>query len=1349
MAETAAGAALTRRLAEERITAMRSSDHLLLYTDGAEANGVAEYNHALLGALAGRGYRLTCVQTRKDNPLIRRQAELGVRHVWLDFDTDRDFRRSLTNPADAQCIFQAHKPDLVVFSNGCPLSHFAAKEVAVERGLPFLIVEGFAALYLAERFADRVPGLARHYAAARAVIAVSQENLRLLHQRFGLPSGQGTVIYYGRPERFFQPPHAATRQRLRAEWDIPADAVLCLTAARLDPIKGYAYQLEALRLLQQTPLWPRLFFVWAGTGSLADSLPERLRRQEAADHVRLLGQRWDVADWLDAADIYVHPSEAEGMPLAVMEAMAKGLPVAASAVGGIPEELGDTGQLLHVPQADPPAAVQALAETISLWAQDAERRRSAGAACRERALALFREERMLDETIGVIERALLPEGDYVAPGWAVLRPDACFPAMQVGDRRATAWPYLRREVPHPWYVDRRWPAIGWLSRDEAHLLYQSALQFRGQRALEIGCFVGWSTCHLALAGMTVDAVDPLLSRPELAESVRVSLQAAGVLECVHLVAGASPQAVEEMAAREGRRWPLIFIDGDHEGDGPLRDAMVAARFAADDALVLFHDLASPVVARGLEYLRVHGWRTLVYQTMQIMGAAWRGRARPVDHHPDPKVAWTLPEHLRHFPVCNAPVPATADRPAPLTSGYNRSPERQRRGRPVAGAPGFSDVCSVETMAWVAGAESSKPRQYRAGASRTQPRPPGSLDFNGASDVLQPLLTLDPPPVRQEHPMTTVADALQEIGRLHQAGDVARAEQLCRQVLEREPDCAEAHFDLANLLTGAGKRAEAVAHYRHGLRFRPDHAEALTGLGVALAEQGALDEAVANLQAATRLKPDLARAHYNLGVALAQQNKFDEATTRLEEALRLQPGYAQAYYALGNVRSSQGKKDEALALYREALRLKPDFADAYNNYGLALAEARRSAEAAVVLRQAVRLLPRGAEAHNNLGLALADLGRFAEAEDCYQEALRLNPRYADAHNNLGSAYKEQGRLEEALASYQLALWLNPDSASTHWNRALALLQKGDFEEGWQEYEWRWQRPKARPRSFPQPAWDGSPPAGRTLLLWMEQGLGDMLMFIRFAELVQQQGATVVVECPRFLHPLFARCRGIDRLVAEGTPLPDFDAHVPLMGLPHRLKTTVAAIPANVPYLFADEERVQRWGQELAGLDGFRIGITWQGNRHHQWDHFRSFPVRHFAALAQVPRVRLISLQKGYGAEQLKPLGNRFAVTELNSEEDAATAAFMDTAAIMQNLDLVITADTAIAHLAGALGVPVWVALSAVTDWRWLRGRDDSPWYPTLRLFRQSRLGDWEGVFSRMATEVQRLVSNERETRSGDS
>jgi glycosyltransferase involved in cell wall biosynthesis/predicted O-methyltransferase YrrM len=632
---------------------VNSSYHVLVYTEDPGVGGVAQYNHALLSALAVRGYRVSCAQARADNPLVRRQAELGVRHLWLDFDALKDTRRTLTNEADAEQVFQAARPDLVVFSNGWPVSHFAAKRVAIRSGIPFLVVEGLVDSCFARAFAAQLDELSQHYARARAVIAVSEHNLRALRQYFLLPADRGQVIRYGRPACFFEPPDPGVRQRRRAELGVPEDAVLCLTAARLEPIKGHRHQLEAIRRLQGLPAWSRLHFAWVGPGSLAAALAEAARRLGAADRVHILGQRWDVPEWLDAADVFVLSSEAEGMPLAVMEAMAKGVPVVASAVGGIPEQVGPAGKLLPSPRVDARATAQALAETLATWATDPELRRSIGAACRERARARFREERMVAETLAVVERALLPAGDYVAPGLAVVRPDACFPHVTRGDPRANPWPYLRREVPHPWYVDRRAPHIGLLSRDEAHLLYNNALQFRGRRALEIGCFLGWSTCHLALAGVEVDALDPVLARAEAAASVRASLAAAGVLEAVHLHPGASPEGVRQLAAQARRRWSLIFVDGNHEGSAPLQDARVAEEFAEPDAMVLFHDLAAPDVARGFDYFRDRGWSTRVYQTMQLMGVAWRGNVRPVDHHPDPAVAWRLPAHLRHHSLTAA------------------------------------------------------------------------------------------------------------------------------------------------------------------------------------------------------------------------------------------------------------------------------------------------------------------------------------------------------------------------------------------------------------------------------------------------------------------------------------------------------------------------------------------------------------------------------------------------------------------------------------------------------------------------------------------------------------------------
>jgi hypothetical protein len=359
-------------------------------------------------------------------------------------------------------------------------------------------------------------------------------------------------------------------------------------------------------------------------------------------------------------------------------------------------------------------------------------------------------------------------------------------------------------------------------------------------------------------------------------------------------------------------------------------------------------------------------------------------------------------------------------------------------------------------------------------------------------------------------------------------------------------------------------------------------------------------------------------------------------------------------------------------------------------------------------------------------------------------LRLNPQYVDAHVNLASALKEMNRPQEALASYELALWLKPDAPSTHWNRSLVWLQEGDYERGWAEYEWRWRRPKTRPRPFPQPTWDGTPLAGRTILIWMEQGLGDIVHFIRYTALVKERGGTVIVECPAFLMPLLSRCPGIDRLVAEQTPLPTFDVHCSLMSLPLLCGTTsLAKVPAPIPYVFVDEERVQSWRQRLAGLTGFKIGIVWQGNPHHPVDRHRSVPLARFAPLAAVRGIRLISLQKE-GTEQLRAVAGRFVVSELDGTWDPPHEAFLDSAAIMKGLDLVVTVDTAIAHIAGALGVPVWVPLSEVSDWRWLREREDTPWYPTLRLFRQKRLGDWEPVFERMARELDKLVPRSETT-----
>jgi len=631
--------------------------HIFLSTQDPGVGGVAQYNHSLLCGLVKLGYRVTCLQPQAFNDSsITHQQNLGIQHLWLEKETVENLFRLFTEPGK--------KPDLIICSNTNPFSNLPIKQIAIQLEIPYIVVEGLVEPHLAENFAEYLNELSHQYAQAKSVIAVSYDNLNLLHKLFKLPKDKGQVIYYGRPSEYFTASDLSMREHLRQQLGIPSNGVVCFTAARIETRKGYQYQLDAIQQLMHSPVWHQLYFVWAGAGifqpQLETELKEAVEHLGITDKVIFLGQRLDVSDWLNTADIFVFPSQLEGMPLCVMEAMAKGLPVIASAVSGIPEELGETGKLLTDPKIDPEATVRELVSVIEDWVINPQLRQSIGHACKQRAEEMFREKRMMEETVKVIEHALLPFKDYVSPGYEIIQPDQHFPNMVVGDTNTCGWSYLRREVPHNWYVDKRQPTIGFLSRDEAHIVYNTALKFKGKKALEIGCWLGWSACHMALAGVELDVIDPLLDREDIYQSVRNSLKDAGVLDSVNLVGGYTPQKVEELAEQLQRKWSLIFIDGDHEAPGPLNDAIICEQLAEADALILFHDLNSPDVAQGLNYLKQKGWNTMVYQTMQIMGVAWRGNVEPVQHKPDPKVNWNLPEHLQNYSVSGSSTVSPKD-----------------------------------------------------------------------------------------------------------------------------------------------------------------------------------------------------------------------------------------------------------------------------------------------------------------------------------------------------------------------------------------------------------------------------------------------------------------------------------------------------------------------------------------------------------------------------------------------------------------------------------------------------------------------------------------------------------------
>jgi tetratricopeptide (TPR) repeat protein len=525
---------------------------------------------------------------------------------------------------------------------------------------------------------------------------------------------------------------------------------------------------------------------------------------------------------------------------------------------------------------------------------------------------------------------------------------------------------------------------------------------------------------------------------------------------------------------------------------------------------------------------------------------------------------------------------------------------------------------------------------------------------------------------------------------------------------------------------------------------PAEFDALFALARREHRAGRLAEATAAYRKILALRPNVAEVHNHLGVALSQQGKFDEAAARFEQAIALRTNYPEAHNKLGNLLRDQGKLDEAAARYQQALALRPDYADAHNNLGIILARQSRLDQAAARFEQAIALRPDYATAHNNLGNVLQSQGKFDEAVARYEHALALRPNYADAHCNLGVVLRALGKLDEAAAHYTQALVLRPDYPDAQLGLAACYLVAGDYERGWPAYEGRLRRPGYLPQ-LSLPRWTGEPLAGHSLLLLADQGLGDTLQFVRYGRALKERGARVVLAAPAALGWLLARSadwHGPGRhkpdwdelfMLGSGKELPRCDFYLPLLSAPGMLRTTASTIPCEVPYLWADPKLTAEWRAELAGIDGFKIGIAWQGSRDYRWDRQRSIPLAHFAPLARLPGVRLVSLQKGFGSEQIATVD--FPVLDLSGRLDEVAGPFMDTAAVIRSLDLVVSPDSVIAHLAGALGAPVWLALQFSAEWRWLLQRDDSPWYPTMRLFRQTTFGEWPDVFERMANAVE--------------
>jgi len=530
---------------------------------------------------------------------------------------------------------------------------------------------------------------------------------------------------------------------------------------------------------------------------------------------------------------------------------------------------------------------------------------------------------------------------------------------------------------------------------------------------------------------------------------------------------------------------------------------------------------------------------------------------------------------------------------------------------------------------------------------------------------------------------TIQHAMELAVAQHRAGNLAAAEAAYSQVLQQNPEYPDALHLLGVIYTSVGKPVMAVDLIGKAIALHRGHAIYYLNLGCALDSLGRLDESINAYQAALALKPDYAQALCNLGNAYGKKGQPTQAIFVLRRALAIQPDLPEALNNLGNALQAMGDPDQAIAALRRAITVRPDYAEAHSNLGKALMHKRLLSEAVASSRRAIELRPDLSEAYNNLGNALFLQGEIPQATNAFRQAV------AQAHH----------------------------SPLAHFNLGLMLLLGGDFQNGLAEYEWRLRAPEFTPPVRPTtPRWDGSDLAGRRILLHAEQGLGDCIQFARYIPLVKERGGRIAVVCDGVLHRLLSQLTEIDTISAPHQPLPAHDVQCPLPSLPYVFKTDLHSIPAKVPYLSADMKLSEVWRDRLAGETRRKIGLVWAGRASHPNDRERSIPPALLAPLQQIEGIRWISLQKDNPSGQIVPgLDLSDWTGELTDLADAA--------ALMSQLDLVITVDTAAAHLAGATGKPVWMLLPTAPDWRWMLNRADSPWYPTMRIFRQSQGGDW--------------------------
>ncbi len=609
----------------------------------------------------------------------------------------------------------------------------------------------------------------------------------------------------------------------------------------------------------------------------------------------------------------------------------------------------------------------------------------------------------------------------------------------------------------------------------------------------------------------------------------------------------------------------------------------------------------------------------------------------------------------------------------------------------------------------------------------------------------------------------------------QQGRLADAEALMARSLKLNATVPDAFVNYARILAGMNRPDDAMRNCDRALALNPRNPAALIIRGNALRALSRPGEALADLRNALSLDPRNPVAQIAHGEVLRALKRPAEALASYQQAVMLAPGNADAWHVRGLVLGELGRKDEAAASHQRAVAIKPDFAEAWRSLAMVLFDLRRHREVLDATEKALATKPDAADVWCCRGAALHSLARHEEAFACYEKALTIRPGFADALYNRGNALHELERFDEALIAFEQALAVDPNHVDTlfargttlheqqrlgdalasfakaaalaparpdiQWNESAALLAIGEFKRGFAKHEWRWQVSEhlSRKPMVRAADWRGEDLRGRRLLVFTEQGMGDVIQFARYLPMLRDRGADVTFHCDARLVRLLAPLTKGIRVTSQLAMGEAYDFRCGVLDLPHGFGTDRDSIPAAVPYLAAEPERVAHWRNQI-GTAGFKVGIVWQGNPQGKVDHGRSIPLEHYVPLTCLPGVRIISLQKHHGLDQIARLPAGTAIENLGPSLDNGPDWYVDAAAAMMALDLIVTSDTSMAHLAGALGRPTFVALKFVPDWRWMLDRDDSPWYPTMRLFRQPRRGDWSAVFAAIERELRTRLSS---------